>query len=227
MTTGRLGCSTWMESVWPVSHGATDRAIGAWCAALPGTRRTKLAICSPVASTARPSAGTSTSLPCCKRSDTLHTYTSLTRPIHVNTFVSATPAVDFKEHIHVVCDKTQFFIPVGVYSHCPAVIIPSHLLTSVENSISWIFCISSPALSALRSYSVVNFLPVWLPHFYVCMNPARLGHCRNIRSRPAAVTFTLVVFLLCNVFCTDDFLFYDSILDFFFFVLYRVLLCFL
>uniref|UniRef100_A0A8C2H5D0 WD repeat-containing protein 37 n=1 Tax=Cyprinus carpio TaxID=7962 RepID=A0A8C2H5D0_CYPCA len=61
----------------------TRRAIGAWCAALPGTRRTKLAICSPAASTARPSAGTSTSLPCCRRSDTLtvqfYTYTSLTR----------------------------------------------------------------------------------------------------------------------------------------------------
>ncbi len=76
----------------------TRRAIGAWCAARSGTRRTKLAICSPVASTARPSAGTSTSLPCCKRSDTLHTYTSSTR---LNTLVSATPAVDFKRHIHV------------------------------------------------------------------------------------------------------------------------------
>lgn len=157
---------------------------------------------------------------------TSHVHKLNTAQSRLNTFVSATPAVDFKWHIHVVCDKTQFFIPVGVYGHCPAVIIPSRLLMSVENSISWIFCISSPALSALRSYSVVNFLPVLLPQFYMFA-----WNCDSwiLRDRdnaetfvhgPAAVTlksfFTLVVFLLCNVLCTDD-LFYDSILDFYFF----------
>lgn len=58
------------------------RAIGAWCAALPGTRRTKPVICSPVASTARPSAGTSTSLPCCRRSDTFTPPTHMWRVLH-------------------------------------------------------------------------------------------------------------------------------------------------
>lgn len=56
------------------------RAIVAWCAARRGMKRIKPVTSSPVASTGRPSAGTSTSLPCCRRSDALapstHTYTS-------------------------------------------------------------------------------------------------------------------------------------------------------
>lgn len=45
------------------------RVTGGWCAAQPGTKRTSRATCSPAASIARPSAGTSTSPPCCRRSD--------------------------------------------------------------------------------------------------------------------------------------------------------------
>lgn len=45
------------------------RVTAAWCVAPPGVRTTPPATSSPAASTARPSAGTSTSLPCCRRSD--------------------------------------------------------------------------------------------------------------------------------------------------------------
>ncbi|CAF98779.1 unnamed protein product [Tetraodon nigroviridis] len=51
------------------TDSAVNRVTGAWFVARPGTRRTSRATCSPAASTARPSAGTSTSPPCCRRSD--------------------------------------------------------------------------------------------------------------------------------------------------------------
>lgn len=47
------------------------RVTAAWCAALPGVKTTPPATCSPAASTGRPSAGTSTSPPCCRRNDLL------------------------------------------------------------------------------------------------------------------------------------------------------------
>lgn len=43
------------------------RATGEWCAARRGARITPRAICSPAGLTGKPSAGTSTSLRCCKR----------------------------------------------------------------------------------------------------------------------------------------------------------------
>jgi len=46
-----------------------SRVTGGWCAAPPGVKTTPPATCSPAASTGRPSAGTSTSPPCCRRND--------------------------------------------------------------------------------------------------------------------------------------------------------------
>lgn len=94
MTTARSDCSTWAAWGWPGCHAATEwweptdwgcdsssawklshcldvscRVTGGWCVAQPGTKRTSRATCSPAASIARPSAGTSTSPPCCRRSD--------------------------------------------------------------------------------------------------------------------------------------------------------------
>uniref|UniRef100_A0AAY5K5C8 WD repeat-containing protein 37 n=1 Tax=Esox lucius TaxID=8010 RepID=A0AAY5K5C8_ESOLU len=45
------------------------RATGAWCAAPPGVRTTPPVTCSAVASTGKPSDGTSTSQPCCRRNE--------------------------------------------------------------------------------------------------------------------------------------------------------------
>ena len=45
------------------------RVTGVWCAAPPGVKTTPPATCSPVASTGRRLAGTSTFPPCCRRND--------------------------------------------------------------------------------------------------------------------------------------------------------------
>uniref|UniRef100_A0A8C9ZZV8 WD repeat-containing protein 37 n=1 Tax=Sander lucioperca TaxID=283035 RepID=A0A8C9ZZV8_SANLU len=47
------------------------RVTAGWCAAPPGVKTTPPATFSPAASTGRPSAGTSTSPPCCRRNDLL------------------------------------------------------------------------------------------------------------------------------------------------------------
>uniref|UniRef100_A0A8C6DDV3 WD repeat-containing protein 37 n=1 Tax=Moschus moschiferus TaxID=68415 RepID=A0A8C6DDV3_MOSMO len=51
------------------TDSAINRATGGWCAAQPGARTTPCATCSPAVLTGRPSAGTSTSRRCYRRSE--------------------------------------------------------------------------------------------------------------------------------------------------------------
>lgn len=97
------------------------RVIVAWCAARCGMKRIKPVISLPVASTGKPLAGTSTYLPCYRRSDTLapathictvsHAYTSSAELIH-------TIVIKSSESISL-CDAIWCFIPVAAC--CPVV----------------------------------------------------------------------------------------------------------
>ncbi len=145
--------------------------------------------------------------PCPAAREVTH-FTRTQAQSRLSTFVSATPAVDFKWHIHVA----SVFHPSR---RLRSLSRGHHPVTSVENSMSWILCIFNPALSALRSCSVVNFLPVLLPRFYMF---AWNYNSWILRDRDIAETFvhglpllhksfsSLVVFLLCNVLCTDGFI---------------------
>lgn len=84
-----------------VSNGAVSalcRATGGWFAAAPGARTIPSATSSRVALTVRPSAGTSTSLLCYKRSEMLREFLHLCRRglLHL---------ADFSEHWSAVAVK--------------------------------------------------------------------------------------------------------------------------